>query len=209
MKAHRTTGAQTTEPGHHNSESVNDVRVLPVDEGVGVVEEDELSRAARRPRTEASGSPPRSTRSRRRDSQNCGHRAPRVGAWRTSFWEHLGSILCQKKCIKKCHRVNPERTTLHVSLSARRQRSAENPLPPATIPLTRYQNCSSIGSVRGLVNATLLQRIPKSTMVEQLGGPNTAELSQMLQNKVIIDSAGWQSPVVQASRAPWSACPAC
>ena len=37
-----------------------------------------------------------------------------VGARRTSFWEHLGSISCQK-CIKKCHRVNPERSALHVS----------------------------------------------------------------------------------------------
>ena len=45
-----------------------------------------------------------------------------AGARRTSFWGHLGSISCQKKCIKKCHRVNLERTTLHVSpnLSARR-----------------------------------------------------------------------------------------
>ena len=25
---------------------------------------------------------------------------------RTSFWGHLGSISCQKKCTKKCHRVN-------------------------------------------------------------------------------------------------------
>ena len=50
-----------------------------------------------------------------------------VGARRTSFWEHLGSISCQK-CIKKCHRVNPERSALHVSLNlrARRWRSAEN-----------------------------------------------------------------------------------
>ena len=45
-----------------------------------------------------------------------------VGARRTSFWEHLGSISCQKKCTKKCHLVNLRRTTLHVSqfLSARR-----------------------------------------------------------------------------------------
>ena len=43
VKAHRTTGAQTTEPKHHNSESVNDVRVSPIGGGVGVVEEDELS----------------------------------------------------------------------------------------------------------------------------------------------------------------------
>ena len=49
VKAHRTTGAQTTEPGHHNGEFVNDVQVSPIDEGAGVVEEDELSRAARRP----------------------------------------------------------------------------------------------------------------------------------------------------------------
>ena len=41
-------------------------------------------------------------------------------------------------------------------------------------------------------------------MIAQLGGPNTAELSQILQNIVII-----QSPVVQASRASWSACPGC
>ena len=60
VKAHKTTGAQTTEPGHHNGEFVNDVQVSPIDEGVGVVEEDELSRAARRPRTGASGSLPRS-----------------------------------------------------------------------------------------------------------------------------------------------------
>ena len=114
VKVQRTTGAQTTEPEHHNGEFVKDVHISPSDEGVGVVEEDELSRAAPRPQT-ASGSPPRSrrtTRSRRRDGQNCGHRAPRVGARRTSFWEHLGSISCQKKCIKKCHRVNPGRTTL-------------------------------------------------------------------------------------------------
>ena len=57
VKAHKTTGAQTTEPEHHNGEFVNDFRVSPIDEGVGVVEEDELSRAARRPRTGASGSP--------------------------------------------------------------------------------------------------------------------------------------------------------
>ena len=78
VKAHRTTGAQTTEPGQHSGEFVNDVRVSPIDEGVGVVEENELSRAARRPWT-ASGSPPRSrrtTQSRRRDGQNCGHLAP-------------------------------------------------------------------------------------------------------------------------------------
>ena len=51
---------------------MNDVRVSPIDEGAGVVEEDELSRAARRPRTGANGSPPRSrrtTRSRRRENQ--------------------------------------------------------------------------------------------------------------------------------------------
>ena len=64
-----------------------------------------------------------------------------------------------------------------------------------------------IGRVRGLVNATLLQRIPMSTMIAQLGRPNTAELSQLLQNIVIIVSAGWrtcvrlQSPVEQASHA--------
>ena len=34
MKAHRTTGAQTTELRHHNAEFVNDVRVSPIDEGV-------------------------------------------------------------------------------------------------------------------------------------------------------------------------------
>ena len=30
-----------------------------------------------------------------------------VGTRETSFWEHLGFVSCQKKCIKKCHRVNP------------------------------------------------------------------------------------------------------
>ena len=44
-----TTGAKTTEPGHHNGEFVKDVRVSPIDGGVGFVEEDELSRAARLP----------------------------------------------------------------------------------------------------------------------------------------------------------------
>ena len=47
-----------------------------------------------------------------------------------------------------------------------------------------------IGSVRGLMIATLLQRIPRRTMIAQLGGPNTAELCQMLQNIVAIESAG-------------------
>ena len=58
------------------------------------------------------------------------------------------------------------------------------------------------------MNATLLQRIPRSTMIAQTGRTKTpAELSQMLQNEVIIESAGrrtcvrLQSPVVQASRA--------
>ena len=150
VKAHRTAGAQTTEPGHNNGEFVNDVRVSPIDEGVGVVEEDELSRAARRPRTGASVSPPRSrraTRSRRRrrgQTVACGTttfdwsqqisstitpNSTKSASWwsklrspctswmprRTSFWGHLGSGSCQKKCIKKCHRANPERLTLHVS----------------------------------------------------------------------------------------------
>ena len=52
-----------------------------------------------------------------------------------------------------------------------------------------------IGSVRGLMNATLLQRIPRSTTIAQLGGPNTAELSQMLSNMVIIESA-WRRTCV-------------
>ena len=30
-----------------------------------------------------------------------------VRARRISFWRHLGSISCQKKCIKKCHRREP------------------------------------------------------------------------------------------------------
>ena len=195
VKAHRTTGAQTTEPGHHNGEFVKDVRVSPVGGGVGVVEEDELSRAARRPRTGASGSLPRSrrtTRSRGLDGQNCGRRAPRVGARRACFWGYLGSISCQKKCVKKCHCVNRERSTLHVpqNSSGRRQRSAEK--PPSRddtsdeVPKLQFK----IGSVRGLMNATLLQRIPRSTMIAQLGGPNTAELSQMPQNTVIIESVG-------------------
>ena len=115
-------GRTDDRPGHHNAEFVNDVHVSPIDEGVGVVEEDELSRAARRPRTGASGSPPRSrrtTRSRRCDSQNCGHRAPRACP---ADLLPLGSLSCQKKCIKKCHRVNPGRTTLHVSQNSSARR---------------------------------------------------------------------------------------
>ena len=51
VKAHRTTGAQTTELGLHNGE------LVPTDEGVGVVEENELPGAARRPRTGANVTP--------------------------------------------------------------------------------------------------------------------------------------------------------
>ena len=107
-----------------------------------------------------------------------------VGARRTSFLGHLGSMSCQKKCVK-CHRVNPGRTTLHVPKFECQEKTICRTLP-ATITLTRYQNCSSIGSVRGRMNATLLQRIPRSTVIAQLGGPNTAELSHMLQNMVIL-----------------------
>ena len=72
------TRAQTTRSGRHNDKLANDVRVSPTEEGLGVVDEDELPRAARRLRSRADGSPPQSrgtTRSRRRDSRNC--RAPR------------------------------------------------------------------------------------------------------------------------------------
>ena len=104
VKAHRTTGAQTTEPEHHSG--VNDVRASPIDEGVGVVEEDELSRATRRPRTGASGSPPRSrrtTRSRRRDGQNCGHRAPRgwVDLLPGAPWVHFVEEVYQKVSVRE------------------------------------------------------------------------------------------------------------
>ena len=76
------TGAQTTEPVHHNGKFMNDVRVSPIDEGVSVVEEDETvtcgtttpdwsQRIFLLPRSR------RTTRSRRRDSRNCGHSVPR------------------------------------------------------------------------------------------------------------------------------------
>ena len=48
-----------------------------------------------------------------------------LGTWRTSFWEHLGSISCQKKCIKKCRPVNPGHVSQH--LRTGRKRSAETP----------------------------------------------------------------------------------
>ena len=110
-----------TEPGLHNGELVNDFRVSPTDEDVGVVEEDELSRAARRPRTGANGSPqsPRRTAGNwRRWSQNCGGRASNAhcaerGCSADSLWVHLGSVSCQKKCVKKCHCVTKGETTLH------------------------------------------------------------------------------------------------
>ena len=185
VKAHRTTDAQTTEPGHHNGEFVKDVRVSPIDEGVGVVEKDELSRAARRPRTGASGSPPRSrrtTRSRRRDSRNCGHRAPR--GCPADFllrvpWVHFVS---EEKCVKKkCQLREPGETD---SARAPKFKCQEITIfrkpPPTTKPLTRYQNCSSkSGACVDLMNATLHQRIPRSTMIAQLGG---TELSRVVSN---------------------------
>ena len=145
-KAHRTTGAQTTEPGHHNGEFVNDVRVSPIDEGVDVVEEDELSRAARRPRTGVSASPPRSrltSRSRRRDGQNSGHRAPRgcpadllLGA----PWVHFVSEEYQEVSLREPGENDSARAP---NFKCREITICRNSLPPATIPLTRYENCSS------------------------------------------------------------------
>ena len=40
VKAHGKTGARTTEPGHHNGESVHDVRATPIDESADDAEED-------------------------------------------------------------------------------------------------------------------------------------------------------------------------
>ena len=107
MKVHGKTGAHTTEQGHHNGESVHDVRASPTDEGGDDAEEDDPCRAARRPGTGANGSPPWSSRTTRSLRQNCGHRAPR--GYPTDLllrvrWVHF---VPAKKRIKKCHRVNP------------------------------------------------------------------------------------------------------
>ena len=91
---------------HHNGESVNDVRVSPIDEGVDDAEDDPC-RTARRPRTGANGSPPRSSRTTR---------SPRRGVTEHHEGTHGppsestdGPLSCQKKSIK--NRVNPGRTT--------------------------------------------------------------------------------------------------
>ena len=102
------------EPGIHNGELMNIGRVSPIDESASVVEEDELSRAGRRP-----GLKPTHLLRRHAEQLEIGvvtHIARR-------------STSCLKKCIKKCHRVNAGKTTLHVSnkLSAKRQQCAENP----------------------------------------------------------------------------------
>ena len=93
----------------------------------------------RRPRTGANGSPPSSRRTaqnRRRLSQNCGRRAPRGCPSDPLLGGHLGSISCQKKCVKKFHRVNLGETTLHVSQMPM-DNDVQNPpsLLPATTPL--------------------------------------------------------------------------
>ena len=145
-RCHRTTGAQTTEPGHHNGEFVIDVRVSLVDEGVGVVEEDELSRAARRPWT-PSGSllwSRRTTRSGRRDGQNCGHRAPRgcpadllLGA----PWVHFVS---EEVYQEVSPREPGENDSARVpNFKCQEITICRKPLPPTTTPLTWYQNCGS------------------------------------------------------------------
>ena len=154
-EGHRTTGAQTTEPGHHNGEFVKDVRVSPIDEGVGVVEEDELSRAARRVRTGASG---------HAEQHEVGVvtlktavTVHHVGARRTSFWEQLGSISCQKKCIKRCHRVSPEENDSACVPKFRvpGDDDLQNPPPPPSHDDTSDEvpklQQLKIGSVRGLV----------------------------------------------------------
>ena len=190
-----TTGAQTTELRHHNGEFVNDVRVSPIDEGVGVVEEDELSCAARRPRT-ASGSPPRSrrtTRSRRRDSQNCRHRAPRrcpadllLGApWVRFVSEEVYQEVSPREpgendsaCVPK---LKGQEITIFKKKPSPSRDDTSDEVPKLQL---------KIGSVRGLMNATLFQRIPRSTMIAQLGGPNIAELSRVLRDIMIVASAG-------------------
>ena len=87
-----------------------------------------------------------------------------VGARRTSFWLHLGSLSCQKKCVKKCHRVNPERTTLHVSqIQVPRDNDLQNLPSPRDdtsdeVPKLQFK----IRSVRGLVNANSAPAHPKA-----------------------------------------------
>ena len=106
VKAHRTTGAQTTEPGRHNGEFVNDVRVSPIDEG----------RRRRRGRTVTCGT---TTPGLEPADLLRGHAEQHevgvvtvetavtlhhVGARRTSFWVYLGSISCREEV---CQEVSP------------------------------------------------------------------------------------------------------
>ena len=120
----RTPGVQTTEPRHHNGEFVNEIRVSPIDE---------VSATSKRTncdvRHDDPGLEPTDLLHGHAKQHEVGVVEVKtavtvyhVGTSPTSSWEHLGSISCQKKCIKKCHCVNPGRTTLHGSqkLSAKR-----------------------------------------------------------------------------------------
>ena len=102
--------------------------------------------------------------------------------------------------------MNPGRTTPHVSQNLCQEITICRKPPSGdgtSDELPKLQ--LKIGSVRGLINATLLQRIPRSTMIAQLGGPTTADLSQMLrvQGGVLVCDFKVQS------RAPWFACSGC
>ena len=143
VNAHRTTGAHTTEPGHLYGEFVNDVRVSPIDEGVGDVEEDELCRAVRRVRT---GSP-------RKPGEN------------------------DSACVQNF--TYQERTICSTPHSSHDDTSDD-------VPKLHLK----IGSVRGLMKATPLQRIPRSTMNAQLVG---TKHSRVLSNA----PKTWRSLAVQ------------
>ena len=132
VKAHRTTGAQTTEPAEQHEAGVVTVKTAVT--------------------------------------------VHHVGAWRTSFWGHLGSI---------SPREPGENDSACVPKFEYQEITVCGNAPPATIPLRGSKTVAQNRSVRGLVDASLLQRTPRSTMNAQLGGPSTAELSQMLQNLVI------------------------
>ena len=123
VKAHKTTGAQTTEPEHHNGEFVNDVCVSPIDEvsasrGRTVTCDTTTPDWSQRISSAVTPNNTKSASWKSKTAVTVHH----VGARRTSFWKHLGSISCQKKCFKKCRRVHPGRTTLHVSQNLRARR---------------------------------------------------------------------------------------
>ena len=125
-EVHGTTCAQAREPGRRDNGLANDVRVSPTDEGAGAAPGEEVSHAARRPRTAASGSPPSS----------------KSGARQTSFLAHLGSVLFQSQCAVRCHRMNSGETTLHMP---EKKISEDDCLQKtsSTTPRAMWQNCRS------------------------------------------------------------------